>query len=150
MRRFDYHHTVTLEDTNFVGNVYFTRYFSWQGRCRELFLREHAPAVLDELSADLALVTVRCSCDFFDELRMSDEVVVSMGLQGTQQNRVAMDFEYARIAPDSRTLVARGAQEVACMRRVDGRLHASPVPEALRSALAEYRPRRATFAPAAS
>lgn len=140
MRRFDYNHVVTLENTNFVGNVYFTRYFSWQGRCRELFLREHAPAVLDELATDLALVTLRCSCDFFDELRVSDEVVVSMVLEGTQQNRVAMGFEYARISPGPRASVARGTQEVACMRRVDGRLHPTPVPEQLKRALTAYSP----------
>ncbi len=140
MKRFDYHHVVTFEDTNLVGNVYFTRYFSWQGRCREMFLLQHAPTVLDELSADLALVTLHCNCDYFDELRVSDEVVVSMFLQGTQQNRVAVGFEYARVSHGSRTPVARGAQEVACMRRTDGRLHPTPVPEALRSALAAYGP----------
>lgn len=138
MKRFDYHHLVTFEDTNLVGNVYFTRYFSWQGRCRELFLREHAPTVLDELSADLALVTLHCTCDFFDELRVSDEVVVSMSLTGTQQNRVSVGFDYARISPGSPTSVARGSQEVACMRRTEGRLHPTPIPPALRSALAAY------------
>lgn len=147
MKRFDYHHVVTLEDTNLVGNVYFTRYFSWQGRCRELFLREHAPSVLAELSADLALVTVRSSCDFFDELRASEEVVVSMTLDGIWQNRVGMRFEYTRVLPGPRTPIALGAQEVACMRRGDGRLQATAVPDALRSALVDYSPSRSDMEP---
>ena len=138
VQRYDYHHVVTLEDTNFVGNVYFARYLSWQGKCRELFLQEHAPAVIQDLYTGLALVTVHCSCDFFDELRLSDHVVISMVLRGTDQNRVAMGFDYERVSPGPRTSVARGVQEVACMRRTNGRLQVTPVPEALRAALAGY------------
>ena len=33
-RTFDMDHVVTFEETNLVGNVYYTNYFSWQGRCR--------------------------------------------------------------------------------------------------------------------
>jgi hypothetical protein len=65
---YDYRHLVTLEETNLVGNVYFTHYLRWQGHCRELFLAQHAPGVLRALADDLALVTVSCRCDFFTEL----------------------------------------------------------------------------------
>ena len=43
MRAYEYRHVVGFEETNVVGNVYFSRYVSWQGRCRELFLREGIP-----------------------------------------------------------------------------------------------------------
>ena len=62
MRPFEFRHTVGFEETNLVGNVYYTHYLDWQGRCREMFLRDHAPAVMDELSRGLSLATVRCSC----------------------------------------------------------------------------------------
>jgi enediyne biosynthesis thioesterase len=139
MRVFEYRHVVTFEDTNVVGNVYFTKYLSWQGSCRELFLREHTPELFRELGGDLALVTVRCSCEFFDELRVCDEVVVVMTLQWMRQNRLAMGFDYAKTGPGPGVPVARGAQEVACMRRTDQGLRPEPIPEGLRRALDGFR-----------
>ena len=134
MRAYDYEHTVGFEDTNLVGNVYFARFVSWQGRCRELFLRDHAPAILDDLAGDLRLVTTHVSCDFFSELRALDRVVVRMTLAGLQQGRVAMAFEYRR----GDELVARGRQEIACLRARGGAHVPVPVPEPLRAALAPY------------
>ena len=46
---YEYRHVVGFEETNLVGNVYYVNYVRWQGRCREMFLLEHAPSVLDEL-----------------------------------------------------------------------------------------------------
>ena len=82
-----YRHRVSFEDTNLVGNVYFARYVSWQGRCRELFLLERAPEVLPELDRSLRLVTIRVACDYFAELRALDEVEISMVLAYQRQNR---------------------------------------------------------------
>ena len=82
MRSFDYRHRVSFEDTNVAGNVYFINHLKWQGRCRELFLLEHAPELLTRLSDDLALVTVRCTCEYLAELFVFDEVIVRMRLGG--------------------------------------------------------------------
>jgi hypothetical protein len=60
-RSYCYRHTVSFEETNVVGNVYFTRHISWQGRCRELFLRDYAPDTLDDLKRDLRLVPCRAA-----------------------------------------------------------------------------------------
>jgi len=50
MRSYEYRHVVVFEETNLVGNVYYVNHLRWQGRCREMFLREHAPLVLAELA----------------------------------------------------------------------------------------------------
>jgi enediyne core biosynthesis thioesterase len=134
MQAYEYVHTVGFEDTNLVGNVYFARYVSWQGRCRELFLRDHAPTVLDELARDLRLVTTHVSCDYFAELRALDRVVVRMTLAQITPGRVSMRFDYVR----DQELVARGSQEIACLRAVDGAYIPAPVPEPLRAALTPY------------
>lgn len=135
---YEHRHVVGFEETNLVGNVYYANHVRWQGRCRELFLRDHAPAVLDDLANGLALVTTRVSCEYLAELRAFDEVAVRMRLGGTAQNRVTMRFEYWRLAGGGDELVARGEQEVACMRREDGRVVPAPVPPALREALRSF------------
>jgi enediyne core biosynthesis thioesterase len=138
MRAYEMNHVVGFEETNLVGNVYYVHYLRWQGRCREMFLRQHAPDVLGALENGLALVTTRCSCDYLAELSAFDEIVVRMRLGGMTQNRVTMRFEYLRKSGDGEELVALGEQQIAVMRRQGAGLVAAPIPETLREALQSY------------
>jgi enediyne biosynthesis thioesterase len=135
---FEYKHVVGFEETNLVGNVYYTNHLAWQGRCREMFLREHAPEVIGELSRGLSLATVRCSCEYFAELGAFDEIVVRMRLAELVQNRISLAFDYFRVRGEQEQLVARGEQEVACMKRDGAVLVPTPIPATLREALAIY------------
>jgi enediyne biosynthesis thioesterase len=136
---YDYRHVVTLEETNLVGNVYFSNYLRWQGHCRERFLMERAPGVLRALTDDLALVTVSCRCDYFSELYVTDTVELRMTLGGIDGNRVSMTFDYYRINGTPAELVANGSQTVACMRRAPHATEAVSVPAELCRALEPYR-----------
>lgn len=138
MKAYEYRHLVGFEETNLVGNVYYVNHLRWQGRAREMFLREHAPEVLEELSRDLALATVRCSCDYLAELAAFDEIAVRMRLGGIVQNRITLLFEYWRLRDGGEELVARGEQVVAAMRREGGRTVPTAIPGALREALKPY------------
>lgn len=137
-RAYEYRHLVTLAETNLLGNVYFSHYIAWQGRCREMFIKEKAPSILDELTRDLRLVTLRCACEYFAELFAFDEVAIRMRLQGIAQNRIALGFEYWRSSKSGEELAARGEQEVASMQHRNGTLAPGPLPGALREALRPY------------
>ncbi len=138
MKAYEYHHVVGFEETNLVGNVYYVNPLRWQGRCREMFLRDNAPEVLKELGRGLALATVRCSCDYLSELTAFDQVIVRMRLGGVVQNRITLVFEYWRQRKEGEELVARGEQVVACMRREGERTVPTAIPVALREALKPY------------
>jgi enediyne biosynthesis thioesterase len=138
MRFYEYRHLVGFEETNLVGNVYYTNHLSWQGRCRELFLRDHAPDVIEELSRGLSLATISCSCEYFVELMAFDEVMVRMRLAELVQNRMRLAFEYWRRNGGGEELVARGGQQIICMRREGNKLVPAPVPQSLREALRPY------------
>jgi enediyne biosynthesis thioesterase len=138
MRAYEHIHTVSFEETNLVGNVYYVNYLRWQGRCRELFLRDHAPDVLTSLQSGLAMVTTRCSCEFLAELVAFDDVAIRMRLGGLTQNRITMFFEYWRQKEGKQELVGRGEQQIACMQREGRELVAAQVPESLRNALKLY------------
>ncbi len=135
---FIYHHVVSFEETNVVGNVYYARHVAWQGRCRELFLKEHAPEILDEIAKDLRLVTLRVSCEYFEEVRAFDEIEIRMSLLYQNVHRIGVAFDYMLQREEVETLAARGAQEIACMRCVGSSLTPTAVPPALRSALQLY------------
>ena len=138
---YEYRHVVGFEETNLVGNVYYVNHLRWQGRCREMFLREHAPEILDELADGLALATIRCSCDYLIELEAFDTVVLRMRLGEMVQNRLTLLFEYWREKDGREELAARGEQQVACMRREATSTVPTPIPAALREALRPYAER---------
>ena len=139
MKTFEYRYQVGFEDTNLVGNVYYVNHLRWQGRCREMFLREKAPEILEELRRDLALATVRCSCDYLAELEAFDQILLRMRLGAIAQNRLTMLFDYFRLHPDgTEELIARGEQQIACMRRENGKTVPTPIPTSLREALRPY------------
>ncbi len=141
MKAYEYRHLVGFAETNVVGNVYFSHHVAWQGRCREAFLREHCPSLLDELTSGLALVTLSCRCEYVSEVLALEEVIVRMTLAESSQNRVAMRFDYVVVRDGTERIVARGGQEIACMRRTAGGLEATSVPVELSRALEPYRSR---------
>jgi enediyne biosynthesis thioesterase len=139
MRCYEYRYRVGLEDTNLVGNVYFVNHVRWQGRCREMFLQEHAPEVVSELARGLTLATTRVSCAYYRELTAFDEVLVRMSAGPVQPSRLTMLFEYVRVLPDGKEeLVARGEQEIVCLRREGARTTPAPLPQSLCEALAPF------------
>lgn len=135
---FEYRHTVGFEETNIVGNVYYVNYLRWQGRCREMFLKQRAPQVLAELQADLKLFTLRVDCEFFAEITAFDELAIRMRLVELAQTQIQFSFDYVRLAPDGEVLVARGGQRVACMRGPNNATTPTRVPDALARALRPY------------
>ncbi len=139
MKTYEYQHIVSFEETNLVGNVYYANHVRWQGRCREMFLKDHAPEVLTELSQGLALATVRVSCEYYLELYAFDQVAIRMRLGALSQNRITMLFEYWRISDFGEELIAKGEQQTASMRREGEKLIPTPVPTALKEALELYR-----------
>lgn len=140
MDYYEYRHIVGFEETNIVGNVYYVNYLRWQGRCREMFLKERAPEVLADLQADLKLFTLKVECEFYAEITAFHEVSIRMRLTELAQTQVEFGFDYVRLDPDGEVLVARGLQRVACMRGPNTRTVPTRVPAALERALEPYRP----------
>jgi len=136
MRRYyEYQHIVGFQETNLIGNVYYVHYLSWQGRCREMFLSDHAPSVLVDIKDGLKLATVRVNCEYEEELLAFDRVSVRMSLGNLKPSGMTLRFTYVKVEETRETVVARGEMEIACLRGTS----AVPVPEDLREALRPYR-----------
>ena len=52
MKAYEYHHIVSFQETNLVGNVYYANYVQWQGRCREMFLKDNAQILSQNYAKD--------------------------------------------------------------------------------------------------
>ena len=140
MRVYEYRHTVGFEETNLVGNVYYVNHVRWQGRVREMFLKEYAPEILQELECGLSLATTRCSCEYLDEMRAFDQVLIRMSLAALSQNRITLHFEYFCDRKGTQKIMALGEQQIACMRRQGDEFVPTAVPRALRQALESFAP----------
>lgn len=138
MRAYEYRHIVGFEETSLAGNVYYSNHVRWQGRCREMFLREHAPEILTAMVEGFVLATVNVSCEYLAELSAFDELIIRMRLGALKQNRITMLFEYWRQSSEGEELIARGEQQVACMQRKGDKVVPVPVPPILRQALIPY------------
>lgn len=135
---YEIRHRVGFEETNLVGNVYYVNFLRWQGRCREMFLLEHAPSVLAEIREDLKLFTLKVDCEFLMEITAFDDLSIRMRLDDLTQTQVGFSFEYVRLREGLEELVARGRQRIACMRGPNQATRPSRVPGELVAALAPY------------
>lgn len=138
MKYYEFKHVVAFEETNLVGNVYYVNHLRWQGRCRELFLMEKAPEVLQQIQSDLHLVTTRCSCEYYAELSAFDEIAVRMRLANLTSQRMDLQFDYYRLKDGREELIARGDQQVACMSKEGSQTVAAAFPDSLMEALRAY------------
>jgi enediyne biosynthesis thioesterase len=108
--------TVTYKHTNALGNVYYDNYISWQGEVREMFLLEHAPAVLQRIGKDFIMVTKSVHCEYDEELQGFDRVLIRMRLARRAENTIRLLFDYFRVDDTGcEHRVARGAQELASL-----------------------------------
>jgi enediyne biosynthesis thioesterase len=135
---YEYRHVVGLEETDLVGTVYPVNYARWLGRCRELFLLEHAPGVLDELEDDLQLYTISSECEQLAEISAFDEVSIRMRLEELTQTQIGFAFDYVRVREGVEELTARSRQRVACVRGGNGAATSARVPVQLGTALEDY------------
>lgn len=135
---YDYRLTVSFEDTNVVGNVYFSNYIRWQGKAREQFLSEEAPKILAEMSRGLELITISVKCDYHSQLFALDQVLIRMRLEALEPASVRMVFEYYREDRSGTEIVATGYQEVAACQLQNGSRKRVPLPESLREACLRY------------
>jgi enediyne core biosynthesis thioesterase len=138
-RYYEYMHVVGFEETNLVGNVYYANYVRWQGQCREMFLLEHAPTVLDDLRGSLQLFTLSADCEFLGELAPFDKLSLRMQVSDITQTQIGFAFDYVRVKGGVEDLVARGWQRVACLKIDNGRATPTRVPEALLRAAQKFR-----------
>ena len=139
MSYYEYRHQVGFEETNVIGNVYFTHYLRWQGRCREMFLSTHTPELMAEIGHGLALATTRVSCSYYRELAALDEVCIRMSAGPMSPSRLTMVFHYFLLGTEGEEeMVAEGEQEIACMRRVGVRMEPAPLPPTLCDAVRLY------------
>ena len=135
---YEYRFIPTFEETNLVGNIYFANYVLWQGKCREMFLYEYCPDVIEEINNGLLLITLDLSVQYISQLFAFDKVIMRMTLEAQGESRMMMNFEYFKEEGNQKLLVCKGHQATAAMRERNGQLVPAGFPESMLEVLEQY------------
>lgn len=94
MNHFFYEHTVTMGDTNAMGNFYFENYFKLQGTVRETWLKIHAVDFLNEYKDNSIFSTKSAQCDFSIPFFLYDDIIVSLRFSELRRTSIKLNFEF--------------------------------------------------------
>ena len=109
-RWFECRHLVTFGDTNTAGSVYFTKYFEWQGECREKLLAQFYPEFANDLKKGFGMTTEFAHQDFISEAVLFDQILIRLSVAALTRSRIEFEFQFVR-EQDNR-LLGRGSQAV--------------------------------------
>ncbi|MES2771658.1 MAG: thioesterase family protein [Pseudomonadota bacterium] len=105
-RVFSYSFDVYLKDSNAYGNVYFARYFEWQGMCRERWF--HRCIAEDMLQSQGELLTKSASQEYFHGTYPFQSVSCYLTTFGVRRCALSLQFDFFAAGE----LVSTGLQEV--------------------------------------
>jgi enediyne polyketide synthase len=91
-----------LEDSNLVGNIYFSNYYIWQGRVRDHFLYEIVPEYFTDSRKQGELRCVHCEINHLSEAMPYDPIVVRMYRSTVYEKGFRFYFEYLKISTDGK------------------------------------------------
>ncbi len=126
-----FRHTIDiyLKDSNAYANTYFSRYFEWQGICRERWFHECISA--DMLQGLGAFITKRAHTEYLHETFPFQHVTCELNTHDVRHCSLHLVFRFTV----GGTLVASGYQQVAFVRQ-DKRLQR--LPEEILERMREY------------
>lgn len=112
MPKQSFHFTVKvyLKDTNIFGNVYFARYFDWQGMAREEFFNKIVPEPNFLLKKNIKLITIEAYIKYLKEALLFDTIQIKVIPCNIRNTTFELIFKYIKIGQDE--LIAEGRQKI--------------------------------------
>ena len=110
-KQFVYNKRVFLKDTNAEGNVYFARFFEWQGEAREEFFRQNVPDHLQILQSGTRLITVNAWMTYKRSAFLFDEILVDIKTTHLKNMSLELFFTFINKATDE--VIAHGGEKLA-------------------------------------
>jgi YbgC/YbaW family acyl-CoA thioester hydrolase len=108
---FHFDKIVYLADTNAEGNVYFARFFEWQGMAREELFRVAVPDHAELMASGIKLVTLNAWMSYKHEARLFDEVRISIRI--INLTRTSLELRFAFLKKPAFDLLGIGGEKIA-------------------------------------
>jgi acyl-CoA thioesterase FadM len=104
---FYYEIPVLLKDTNLYSTAYFSRYFEWQGVCRELYFTT-VENFQEVMGSGIELITKKAWVDYIKQIFVFDIILVKV--QNANIKRCSFDMIFTFINKRTKEIVAKGGQ----------------------------------------
>ncbi|MCW8955384.1 MAG: thioesterase family protein [Gammaproteobacteria bacterium] len=101
--------TPYLKDSNAYGNIYFARYFEWQGLCREKWFSECICPNMFELEG--SLITKSAYNDYFASVVPFQKIRCLLSTRNIKSASFELVFRF--YDSDSNQLLSKGGQKIA-------------------------------------
>lgn len=128
--------------TDMAGIVHFAEFCTWMEQCEhDLFrhLGHSVHTVVDGVHYGWPRVHVEA--DFRAPLRFEDEFDVVLRIREVRSRSLVFDFVFNLERDGEQVEVATGSVRTVCVRiDLDGTLHATPIPDAIRARLGAWSP----------
>jgi len=108
-KKFIFEKTVYLGDTNAEGNVYFTKYFDWQGQAREEFYKRHFP--INVWQSGIKLITVEALMEYKHESFLFDEILIEIKIANVKN--MSLDLMFIFTNKKTGQLIGNGKEKIA-------------------------------------
>ncbi len=125
----------SLEESNLVGNIYFSNYTTWQGRVRDQFFYQLAPELYRGTGEHGEWIALHSHIQHLREAMPFDTIEVQMSLLKRYQYGAKLLFEYYKLDADGqKQKLAFGEQDILWVKRDQ---QGNPIPAALPEAFEE-------------
>jgi acyl-CoA thioesterase FadM len=136
---FTFQKTVYLTDTNAEGNVYFAKYFDWQGMAREEFFRQNVPNHMEIIANGTRLITTNAWMVYHSECKLFDSIQIEVNTASLKRLSLELIFTFRN--ESTKALCGRGGERLAFANK-DG--HLIPIPDSIRENAQRFLIERAT------
>ena len=120
-KTYQYELTPFLKDSNAYGNIYFARYFEWQGICREMWFTECIYP--DMLQMDGAFLTRTANNHYMQEVLPFQQIQCALNVQNLKRTSFDLIFKFYNQKAE---LVSSGYQTVVYTDSLTGRIKKIP------------------------
>lgn len=136
---FTFEKTVYLGDTNAEGNVYFTKYFDWQGMAREEFFKRNVSNHMEIIVSGIRLITTNAWMVYYSECKLFDLIQVEVNTASLKRLSLELIFTFKN--QSAKKLSGRGGERLAFVNK-EGKL--IPIPNSIRENAQRFLAERAT------
>ena len=83
----------SLENSNLIGNIYFSNYSKWINSTKDLFLYKNNPSLFNKKRFRGEFVTLECKASHLHEAMPFDTIFVKMYLKELYEKGITLKFE---------------------------------------------------------
>ncbi len=109
----------TMEHANLAQNIYFSNYFTWQGRVRDRYLFNLSPEQYRKMDSNGQFVCLHSQVKHLREAMPFDRISVSMKLRRVYECGIDLYFEYFKMESSAKKVKLAHADHTVAWVRID-------------------------------